>query len=92
MPEKRIAMIPVDKNATVNRTILRTLQIFVFIALTKAKAYEATSGASLTVALHTGLIPLVHTCKVCKECYCAESPLPPAARVTKLSAIIYYRD
>lgn len=59
MPEKRIAMIPVDKNVAVNRRIACTLQIFVFIALTNTKAYEAITGVSITIVIHTGLIPLV---------------------------------
>lgn len=63
MPEKRIAMIPVDKNVAVNRRIACTLQIFVFIALTNAKAYEAVSGFSITIVIHTGFIPpvILHT-------------------------------
>ena len=60
MPEKRIAMIPVDKNVAVNRRrIACTLQIFVFVALTNAKAYEAVSGVSITIVIHTGFTPLV---------------------------------
>jgi len=60
MPEKRIAMIPVDKNVAVKRRRSAcTLQIFVFTAFTNAKAYETVSGISITVVIHTGLIPLV---------------------------------
>lgn len=60
MPEKRIAMIPVDKNMAVNRRgIACTVQIFVLIALTNTKAYEAISGVSITIVIHICLIPLV---------------------------------
>lgn len=59
MPEKRIAMIPVDKNMVVNRRrIACALQIFVY-NLTNAKAYETISGVSITIVTHTGLIPLI---------------------------------
>ena len=58
MPEKRIAMIPVDENVAVN-SIAYVLQILVFIVLTNAKAYEAISGVYITIVTHTGLIPLL---------------------------------
>lgn len=59
MPEKRIAMIPADTNVVVNRRIACAVQIFVFAALSNAKAYEAASGVSTTTVTHAGLVPFV---------------------------------
>lgn len=59
MPEKRIAMIPVDTNVAVNRITAHAGQIFVFTALSNAKVYKAAGGVSTTIVTHTGLIPFI---------------------------------